>query len=662
MKPRPPGLLRAADNPDVVMMIGTAGHVDHGKTRLVRLLTGCNTDRLKVEQERGLTIELGFAPCVLGGDLCVGIVDVPGHEKFVKNMVAGVSGIDMAVLVVAADDGIMPQTVEHVQIMDLLGVRHGLVALTKTDLVPDERVAVVRDAIRAFLEGTFLAGAPICPVSSETGDGIFDFYEALVREAKGLAKQRRRGVFRMPIERSFVQKGFGTVMTGIPVAGTVTLGAQVEVAPGGQTGRIRGIQRFLRDANEAGYGQCLALNVPELSKSPPRRGQVVCVPGYLQAATIFHVRVTTVAGLDPPLRHAEAVKFHTGTSEEPGKLYLLEHKVLGDNETGLATVVAANPVAAAMHDRFILRRPSPARTVGGGAILAVTHGARRPQKRALVDELTRAAAATDGLDPASPAFQDATLAHTLRTVRPTGATVEDMARDALLAVSDVHESVARLCAAGRLVDLSGDWYVHRASYDVCFDTVARRIRRATEDQGALSLPLRELEKGLAWPPPLWRRIRADLAREGRVTIRGDKLLLDAAVDDLSEADRGLMERIEQAYEETGFRSPRPADLPGELGASAAATDRLLDHLCDGGRLVRLNKNVVLSSDALRRAQDMVVASIKEKGSLDSADFKHHIESSRKYALAILDYLDTRKVTVRVGNDRKLAPNYERNLL
>lgn len=370
------------------MMVCTAGHVDHGKTQLVKMLTGCQTDRLRDELERGLTIELGFAPCFLGNGLCVGIVDVPGHEKFVRNMVAGVSGIEMAILVVAADDGIMPQTVEHVQIMELLGVRDGIVVLTKTDLVSAETVEQRTHEVREFLTGTFLESAPVCPVSSETFVGYPEFYALLVSRISHHRLRRDTRVFRMPVERTFTRPGFGLVVTGIPVTGSIRIGDQVEVVPGQLRGHVRGLQTFLHDANEGEAGQCLALNVPEYAKTPPTRGQVLCLPGYLRPASFFHVRLQAVPGLDRPLRNAEQVKFHAGTAEEPAKLYLLEETELPPGQSMLGTVAVANPVAAAVTDRFIIRRMSPQLTVAGGGnpgglILRPTpEEARRPRTTA----------------------------------------------------------------------------------------------------------------------------------------------------------------------------------------------------------------------------------------------------------------------------------------
>ena len=644
------------------MMICTAGHVDHGKTRLVKLLTGCETDRLKEEQERGLTIELGFAPCTLGGDLCVGIVDVPGHERFVKNMVAGVSGIDMAVLVVAADDGIMPQTVEHLQIMALLGVRHGVVALTKTDLVDDERVAEVTDDIETFLEDTFMAGAPVCPVSSETGQGFFEFYDVLVREIKGLARRRKEGVFRMPIERVFVKKGFGTVVTGIPVDGSIQMNDIVECVPNGPKGKIRGIQRFLRDASDGGYGQCLALNVPDFTKNPPVRGQVLAPPGYLRPATCFHAQIQAVQGLDQPLRNAERIKLHTGTSEQPGKLYLVDGTTLAPGASGMATIIAAEPVAVAVHDRFIVRRPSPAVTVAGGEILAITYTSTRPRKRGVHDLLEAYLAHLEGVDPSSVEGVAKRLEWALLDVFPLGAGIKELAQQTLLPLESARERVATLVEQGSVAAIQGDYFMHSQAYAGCLAKLESRIQRAVEEDQALSLTLGDLRKGLRWPGPVWNRAQEDLEAKGLLARRGDKVVLPASADRLSDRDRTLVDRILATYEETGFQSPRPEDVPGIVDGDPRDVERLMQHLYDEGRLVRLAKNVALSYTAFKKAERLVVETIQKTGRLDSADFKNIIGSTRKYALAILDFLDGRRVTVRNGNLRRLAPDYERNLL
>jgi len=654
---RAPGLLRVGADAEVVMMLCTAGHVDHGKTSLVKLLTGCNTDRLKVEQERGMTIELGFAPCVLGGELCVGIVDVPGHEKFVRNMVAGVSGINLTVLVIAADDGIMPQTIEHFQIMDLLGVRQGMIALTKIDLVTPERLAEVHREIEAFFAGTFLASAPICPLSSETGEGVFDFYEKLVARVRSVVKQRRRGVFRMPVERVFAQHGFGVVTTGIPVDGRVAAGDEVEVVPGGQRGRVRAMQQFLRNRTAGEYGQCLALNVPEFGKTPPERGHVVCRPGWMRPATEFFVDLRTVSGLAHPVLHAEHVKFHTGTAEVVGRIFLLEAKAMGEGMRMIAGIALREPVAAAVHDRFILRRPSPAVTIGGGEILHVGAMPPRMKKEEFVSQLKAYRDLFLETDPASDEGIGRDILFALQRRWPLGANVPELARQLLMP-----ETVVRECAAALpgVIALGQACFIHEDVYRERLAQMRARLD-AAEEKRALSLTLAELRPA-DWPAALWARIQADLQQEGGMAVRGGRIVLHQAFERLPAQDRELAARLIQLYQDTEFQSPRPEELPDQLNAPPQKIDRLLDYLCSEGRLVRLAKNVVLSREAYRQAQDIVVETIRQKGAIDSADFKNMINSTRKYALAILDYLDARRVTVRNDNIRRLAAGYERNLV
>ena len=662
MSHRPPGFVRARTDPDVIMMVCTAGHVDHGKTRLVRLLTGCETDRLKEEKERGLTIELGFAPCLLRGEVAVGIVDVPGHEKFVRNMVAGVSGIDVAVLIIAADDGVMPQTVEHLQIMELVGVRHGLVALTKIDLVSPERVQAVSEEIRDFLVGTFMEGARICPVSSETFEGFFEFYDVLVEEIQGVSKRRSDGVFRMPILNVFSREGFGVVVTGVPIDGAVELGQQVELVPGGQKGKVRGLQRFLRSASEGGFGQCLAMNVPEFAKSPPERGQVLCRPGYLESWESLHLGLKVVAGLGEPLRNAEQVVFHTGTSEQKGKLYLLEEKTLAGGSTGLASIVLSQPVPAAVHDKFILRRPSPAMTVAGGEIIGTSHSTGKPRRRQILGQLQAFVDSFAGVAPDGPERREREIEYFLRTEGAAGATSARIGKGTLLLEEVVAERLARLIGSGAVLELGADLYIHSESYQARLAEAAARVEEATSASSSLSLSVNDLRQGLDWPPALWNRVQEDLQARQLITRRGDRLVLEAAVSELGDADQERLEQILAIYERTGFQSPRPDQLPEMTGAPPSEIERLLELLCARGALMRIAKNVVLTRDCMKKAQETVVSTIQERGVLDSADFKHHIGSTRKYALAILDFLDGKGITVRSRNDRTLSRNYLKNLL
>ena len=657
----PPGALRPDVRPDVIMMICTAGHVDHGKTELVKLLTGCDTDRLQTEKERGLSIELGFAPCIIGGDLCVGIVDVPGHERFVRNMVAGVSGIGMAVLVVAADDGVMPQTIEHLQIMELLGLREGIVALTKTDLVSDQHVAQRSQEVREFLDGTFLHDAPICPMSSVTLAGYGEFYEVLCARLLAVRARRDTGIFRMPIERAFSRPGFGTVVTGIPVAGTIRTGEEVELVPGNARGHIRRMECFLRETSLGGAGQCLALNLPDLGKVHPVRGQVLSLPGYLKPVHYVHVRLKAVPHCERPLRNAEDVLFHSGTVEEAGRLYLLEDKALEGGSNGPATVALARPVAVAVNDPFILRRPSPDGTVAGGRILAAGTSERRPRRHAALETIDRREAFFRNANPDVPAGAALTAEYVLLFERPTGGTAQEIARAAMLPVDSATDALRALAAIGKAEVLGDDYFVHPGNLKEFVRRGEELVREWETSQDRLTMPVATLRDRLDWPPPLWRGVRRALEAARVIVIREDTVLPGQGVQQLEPADRELAQRLLDLYRNTRFATPRPDQLPEMAAAPRNRTDRMLEYLCHEGALIRVSKNVVLSADAFRDAQARVVEEIKKNGILDSGEFKAMIHSSRKYALAILDFLDARHVTVRSGNYRKLAPGYEKHL-
>jgi selenocysteine-specific elongation factor len=656
----PPGEVRPAMAMDVVAMFCTAGHVDHGKTSLVRLLTGCATDRLKEEIERGLTIELGFAPCWLGEGLCAGIVDVPGHERFVRTMVAGVSGMDYCVLVIAADDGVMPQTREHVEIMQLMGMTRGMVALTKTDLVEPDLLALRMEDLRAYLETTFLRGAPICPVSCVTGEGLDVFYDTLIAGLRAGVRARAPGVFRLPIERAMLRPGFGAVVTGIPLAGRIAEGDPVECVPGGALGHVRRLQRFGRDAAEGGAGQCLALNIPEFAKRAPERGQVLCAPGRLNPARLFHAQLQAVPRLDPPLRNAEAVSFHAGTAEAHGRVYLLDPRELTAGGEAWATVLTDEPVAAAEGDRFILRRFSPPMTVGGGRILIAGEGDRRPRRAAALEDVRACAAALGGAEWDSREGR-ARRMEDLLARRLAAGTLGDLARALLLDDSAVCEALADLTAAGVVTELAGGRFAHTRRVADLTAAMERRLTELAADGNRLRVPLGEWRSAFEAPAALWDRCCADLVAAGRVRITGGFALPAGTLDGLPDAERALAERMRARFEQEGYETTHPAELPAALGASAAQTARVLEFLSTCGELVWIAPNVVLTAARLRAAQEHIVRTIQETGALDSTAFRAHLGVSRKYAMAILDFMDLRKITLRVQNARRLLPGWEARL-
>ncbi|MEK7995217.1 MAG: selenocysteine-specific translation elongation factor, partial [Planctomycetota bacterium] len=336
--------------------LGTAGHIDHGKTALIKCLTGCDTDNLKEEKERGMSIELGFAPCTVS-DLEVGIVDVPGHENFVKTMVAGATGIDGVIFVIAADDGVMPQTREHLDILTLLGVGHGIVALTKADCVEPSRIESVTGQIRDFLTGTFLENAPILPVSNITGEGFDTFYEALKTLVDAIEPKKTDGVFRMPVERTFSVKGYGTVVTGIPVAGSIKIADEVVLFPQGTKGRIKAIQVYKRSSETAMVGQCAAISVPQWDYKNIERGCTVTLGEYFSPEQWYLCKLRLLPQLKSPLKNGTSMKFHTGTSDAVATVFLLEGNSAAGGRECLVQVGLTRPprIVAAPRDRFILR-------------------------------------------------------------------------------------------------------------------------------------------------------------------------------------------------------------------------------------------------------------------------------------------------------------------
>mgnify|MGYP003627595811 FL=1 len=373
------------------IVIGTAGHIDHGKSSLVKALTGIDPDRWEEERKRGMTIDLGFASLELPDGRKVGLVDVPGHERFVRNMVAGASGIDRVVLVVAADDGVMPQTREHLAIMEMLGVEKGLIALNKIDLVDDEMVEMAEDDIRQAVEGTFLESADILRVSAIGGQGVEELRTAILKMAKAAKPRTAGGVFRLPIQRVFSAKGVGTIVTGIPVSGTVKVGDVLEVLPGGQKGKVRGIQAYHESTQEGRAGHSTALNLADVDHTKVERGCVAATPGYFQALKMVGARLKALPALDRPITNRMQVRVHVGTAEVLGEVVLLDAQEIAPGDEGMVQLRLETPMVCAPGDRFVLRLASPVSTLGGGVILEESRYRLKRFKTFIIDELERQA-------------------------------------------------------------------------------------------------------------------------------------------------------------------------------------------------------------------------------------------------------------------------------
>ncbi|HHI69042.1 MAG TPA: hypothetical protein ENJ97_06940 [Planctomycetes bacterium] len=521
----------------------------------------------------------------------------------------------------------------------------------------------MKEQVRRLARGTFLEGAPILPVSSRTGEGYFEFYKALVEKIRGAEIRRGKGVFRMPVDRVFTSPGTGMVILGIPLDGTIRVGDEVEVVPGGARGRIRDMEQFARKTEEGGCGQCLALVIPDLAKSPPRRGDMICLPGYVEPARTLHGRIRVLPGLDPPLRHGESVRFHAGRVDAPARVFLLEKKTLPGGEEGLVTVALDEEAAVSPGDPFLLRRPSPSRTAGGGEILLVSPlSGPKFKRKELPNLLRKKIQFLEGADPFSPEGISRRVEWELLQAGERALTLEELSRKSLFPPQVTREALRPLVEAGRVLDLEGKAFLHAQGFEACRERLLKRLERLQEEKGALSGEQAALFQGFPWRPALQKRLMELLEKEGLARFQGGKVVFSKALGALPPEERELRERILALYREKPFQTPRPEELPELLGVPPSRTAPILEALVHGKELVRLTKNVILTPEALREAQAKAVRVIQEKGFLDSSKFKHEIGSTRKYALAILDYLDERHVTVRgMKNMRKLAVDYEKRL-
>jgi len=625
--------------------LGTAGHIDHGKTALIRSLTGCDTDRLKEEKERGMSIELGFAPCTLG-DLQVGIVDVPGHEHFVKTMVAGATGIDGVIFVVAADDGVMPQTREHLEILTLLGIRHGVVALTKIDRVAVEQVELARSEVRELLAGTFLADAPIVPVSNVTGDGLGDLYREIQMMVRAIEPRRTDGVFRLPVERTFSARGYGTVVCGIPVSGMARVGDEVVILPQNLTGRIKAIQVYKRQSRVVRAGQCTAINVPHWDHRIIQRGHTLATPGFFTPQEWCACRLRLLPHEKLYLTSGTRLKFHTGTSEILATAYLFEGGRMHAGDEGLIQVRLETPAVAAPGDRFILRSLSPVRTIGGGLIIDMFSRRLKRNRPRVLDDLREQADAAAG--------PERLVEHCLRRGEPPAATEAGLSVRAKVPVTRVREILAGLLAANRAVAIGPSLYLHADTAAEAAQHVLAVIgefhRTSPESPG---MTLDRLRQAVPLDKPVLEGLVELLKKEGRLAERNHRLALPEHSEALPDRDRQLLDAIESLYRQRPFNPPEMSEIIAVTGAARPQAENAVRMLRDRERLVPVAGDMLFHREAVDRARELLVETIRRDGKLESVRFKYLLDTTRKYALPLLDYFDRVGLTLRVNNTRYL---------
>ncbi len=616
-------------------VIGTAGHVDHGKSVLVEALTGIDPDRLREEKERGMTIDLGFAWLTLPSGREVSLVDVPGHERFIKNMLAGVGGIDLALLVVAADEGVMPQTREHLAIIDLLGVSSGVLVVTKKDLVEEGFLELVSADVLEVVEGTTLAGSPLVACSAVTGEGLDELRRVLDERLADTPTKRDIGRPRLPVDRSFTVAGFGTVVTGTLIDGALEAGQEVEIAPGELRARIRGLQNHRKQVERALPGRRTAVNLSGVAKDEVRRGQVLTMPGSLRPATVIDVRLRALAALRRPLRHNANLALHVGSAEVAARLLLLDRPELPPGEEGWAQLRLAAPVAVVKGDRFVLRTPND--TVGGGEVVDA-HAKRHRRSH----EPTIAA-----LEAQLSGSADEGLLAALRRVEPaplaTLAGEAGLSREELFSVAEALVGEGRLVALGELS--SRDTPLMTSEAFVALTERARSLAETYHQEYPLrrGVPCEELRSRLrleerVFAPALDRWLEAgQLVDTGvAVALPGRSPALTA--EQQTEADAYLAALAASPYTPPTDRTPA-ADL--------------LAYLEDAGQVVAVGEGVVFAAEAYREMVERITEHLQRDGTITLAQVRDMFGASRKYAQALLEHLDRRRVTRRVGDARVL---------
>ena len=638
--------LRMKETPATLnVMIGVAGHIDHGKTELVKMLTGCDTDRLKEEKERGMSIELGYAPCYLESGR-VGIVDVPGHERFVRKMVAGATGIDVALLVIAADDGIMPQTREHFDIIELLGVQHLLIAVNKIDLVSPEEVEFVCVEARDFLQSTVYADSSITPVSALTGEGLEHLRQRIRESVESVERRKRGGVFRLPVDRVFSSPGHGVVVTGIAVSGRVQANDLVDVLPLGKTARVRGLQVFLGDAAEGGAGQCLALNLANIHHEELERGFVLAAAGRFSSYSSFTVRLRASRFLERAIPNAAKVHFHTGTSETPGKVRFLEGSELKVGEETFAQIVLERSVAAFLRDRFILRLETPPCTLAGGTILECDSRTYKRQSEPVLRRLERRWVAL----PSDAALFAALMEET--PFEPT--TVEELEKILGLEPEEARAAVEENIHNGNVLRIDGNRLLSANGFRVACDAVLgalRELHRRHPDRYTFGAS--EIRREMKAGETILDAVLAQGVAEKRILFQaGAYRCTDAA--DVDPVMAAIATRIESILREEKFQTSSPEQLAEKLRTPLRVVESALQILIEKERIRRLADTVYLHDEHVQWARRELIAVLRRDGFFETHQFKNVIGSSRKYAIPLLDYFDTTGLTRRVGGLRYLC--------
>ena len=630
------------------LILGTAGHIDHGKTSLIKAISGVDTDRLKEEKERGITIELGFASLDLPSGQHLGIVDVPGHEKFVKNMVAGATGIDIVAMVIAADEGVMPQTREHMEICTLLGIKHGLVVVTKTDLVDEEWLELALEDIAEFTLGTFLEDAPVIPVSSAKGDGIEDCVRALDDLCSSIPRRSPSTLFRLPVDRVFTMKGFGTVITGTLTSGSIKVGESIMVYPSLVTSKVRGLQVHNQSVEEATAGMRTAINFQGLEREAVKRGDVLGSPQALRSSYMVDVAFHYLKSNPKQMKSRTRVRFHTGTSEILGNVILLDREELMPGEDVQVQLRLDAPVTIVRDDRYVIRSYSPVRTIGGGLILnplPIKH--KRFRKETL-----------EGLQALTAEEPEKILRYHLKSAGYAGVRFADLKIMTNLTDKELETTLQKQLSTKTVIRIDKELrtYIHEDNFAALQQEMTSRLQtfhEANPLKAGMSKEELKSKLPLTMDAKLFNLVLVQMIKDQAIAQEENTVRLSAHSVSLRVDQADLREKILQTYQEAGLQPPFFRDISKNLNIDPAQAKDVLLLLIDEGLIVRTKDDLFFDAAAVDGLRQRLVAFLETNEEITTPQFKEMTGASRKFVIPLIEYFDTQMVTLRIGDIRKL---------
>ncbi|HEX9021280.1 MAG TPA: selenocysteine-specific translation elongation factor [Nitrospirota bacterium] len=628
------------------IILGTAGHIDHGKSTLVKALTGTDPDRLKEEKERGITLDLGFASLDLPGGNRLGIVDVPGHEGLIKNMLAGVGGIDIVMLVIAADEGIMPQTREHLAICDLLRVKKGLIVLTKTDMIERDWLALVQDEVRDYVKGTFLEKSPIVPVSSRTGENLPVLVQELARLAAEVTPKSSNGILRLPIDRVFTMKGFGTVITGTLLSGTISAEQEVEILPKGIKTRVRGLQSHNQAVKRSVAGQRTAVNLQGVEKDQISRGDMIVSSGFFTPTKTLDAKLDLLKQAPRGLRTGSRVRFYNATQEAIGRITILGSKDLAPGDEAYIQFRFESPVIVQHGDRYILRFYSPMETLGGGMVL--NPHPRRHKPSAMQESLKNLGLLEKGTT-------EEKLALFIAGKGLAGMEENEIIGAIALDKQEIATALGALTQK-KIVQRVDTAYVHLSHLATLEKKAIDLIRQFHKDNPLKTGLDKEELKGM-----LRMRLSAKilslaidgLIKKKQLEAEGSKLRIPGFRPTGGKAQDEVKTRIVEAIKKGGTQPPVREEFPALFGISERDAKDLLKLLADEGRTVRINDSLHLDRETVEKVRTDLKKHLEQKKEITMAEFRDLAKTSRKFAVPLMEYFDSQKLTQRVGDKRVL---------